>query len=211
MGLSSSGDEYCRRGDKALEGVLNIRKIVDDILCFADSLEQLKEVITSVLNRCRQHGITLSESKFIIGREVKYAGYIIGASGVKADAKKIEAVTKFPTPTNRSELKSFLGLLNQFTSFAPNVEVHFAPLRGLLSTKKTWQWLDEHDLAFEKTKKALVSPPILAHFDSKLEASLLTDASRLHGIGFVLMQNHGSKDLPTWKLVQAGSRFISDT
>lgn len=184
---------------------------MDDIICFADSLEQLKGIITSLLSRCREHGITLSESKFTIGHEVKYAGYIIGESGVRADPRKLEAIANFPLPTNRSELRSFFGLLNQLSSFAPGMKMIFGPLRGLLSEKNAWQWLDDHSQAFEKIKQALVSPPILSHFDSSLDTALLTDASKLHGIGFVLMQNHGSNDEPLWKLIQAGSRFISDT
>ena len=36
---------------------------------------------------------------------------------------------------------------------------------------------------------------------------LQTDASRLKGLGFALLQKHQA----TWKLVQAGSRFITET
>ena len=36
---------------------------------------------------------------------------------------------------------------------------------------------------------------------------LQTDASRLKGLGFALLQKHQE----TWKLVQAGSRFITET
>jgi len=51
------------------------------------------------------------------------------------------------------------------------------------------------------------SPPILATFDPSLPAMLQTDASRLKKLGFALLQKHGN----TWKLTQAGSRFITDT
>ena len=36
---------------------------------------------------------------------------------------------------------------------------------------------------------------------------LLTDASRKHGLGFIMQQQHGDD----WKLVQAGSRYINET
>ena len=32
MGLSSTGDEYCRRGDIAIAGLSNVEKITDDVI-----------------------------------------------------------------------------------------------------------------------------------------------------------------------------------
>lgn len=51
-------------------------------------------------------------------------------------------------------------------------------------------------------------PPILAKFDPKLPSGLHTDASRLNGIGYILMQKHENE---TWKFVQCGSRYLSET
>lgn len=62
-------------------------------------------------------------------------------------------------------------------------------------------------MAFESVKRALTSPPVLAFFDPKLPTVLQTDASRLNGLGFALMQKHGD----CWRLVQCGSRFLTDT
>ena len=56
-------------------------------------------------------------------------------------------------------------------------------------------------------KKVLASPAVLAPFDPNLPTMLQTDASRLKGLGFALLQKHGE----VWKLVQCGSRFISET
>lgn len=52
-----------------------------------------------------------------------------------------------------------------------------------------------------------MAQPILAHFDPTLETSLQVDASRKNGMGFALLQLHGS----TWKLVDANSRWCTDT
>ena len=41
MGLTSSGDEFCARTDKALAGIPGVFKLVDDILMLGDSMEQL--------------------------------------------------------------------------------------------------------------------------------------------------------------------------
>ena len=55
-------------------------------------------------------------------------------------------------------------------------------------------------------KRILCSPPVLAPFDPKLPTMLQTDASRLKGLGCVLLQRHGGN----WKLTQTGSRFTTN-
>ena len=64
MGLVSTGDEYCRRGDLALQGLGNFVKVVDDILVYSETMEKHEQHLRALLDRCREHGITLNEQKF---------------------------------------------------------------------------------------------------------------------------------------------------
>ncbi|KAG1668355.1 Protein N-lysine methyltransferase FAM173B [Nymphon striatum] len=66
MGLSSSGDEYCLRGDRALEGIPNKIKVVDDILLYAETFEELIDTLQKVFDACLKNHITLSPDKFNI-------------------------------------------------------------------------------------------------------------------------------------------------
>ena len=66
--------------------------------------------------------------------------------------------------------------------------------------------MGEHAKAFEDVKKIIADFPIRAHFDAKLPTILETDASRLKGMGYVLMQLH--KDGQN-KLIEAGSRWLT--
>ena len=52
-------------------------------------------------------------------------------------------------------------------------------------------WTPDHDFAFEAVKKLLQSPPTWAQFDVTLPSILMTDASRLNGLGFALFKDHG--------------------
>ncbi len=54
----------------------------------------------------------------------------------------------------------------------------------------------------------LISAPTLAYFDANKETRLHTDASTV-GLGFVLLQKSAEPEAE-WKIVQAGSRFLSD-
>ena len=82
------------------------------------------------------------------------------------------------------------------------------PLRHLLKEKNVFTWTVEHDQAFQATKALLAQTPVLAYYDPKRPTSLHCDASRLNGLGFVLKQQQEDK---TWRMVQAGSRFLTET
>ncbi|XP_045122936.1 uncharacterized protein LOC123511261 [Portunus trituberculatus] len=76
-----------------------------------------------------------------------------------------------------------------------------------MSPKRTFTWTVDHDQAFSNVKKALSSPPVLATFDPALPTVLQIDASRLFGVGYILLQDHGGGK---FRLVQCGSRFLTD-
>ena len=80
--------------------------------------------------------------------------------------------------------------------------------RPLLSSRNDFLWTPVHDEAFLKAKQALTTAPTLAYFDPTKDTRLYTDASRL-GLGFLLMQKSQQNE-SEWKLVQAGSRFLTD-
>ena len=51
MGLNASSDEWCSRSDVVIEGLPWTRKIVDDILVWAETEEELMERTRIILNR----------------------------------------------------------------------------------------------------------------------------------------------------------------
>ena len=100
-----------------------------------------------------------------------------------------------------------MGLVNQLGMFLSDLSEHAAPLRDLLQQRNVFQWSSVHDKAFQKMKAALLSAKVLHHFSRLLdhEVALQVDASRLHGLGFALMQKIDDK----WRLVHCGSRFLT--
>ncbi|XP_059092346.1 uncharacterized protein LOC131887678 [Tigriopus californicus] len=153
LGLNASGDEFCARGDRALSGLVGVRKIVDDILICGESKDDLIQKTKAVLQRCADHSITLSKAKAQVGSSVKFAGYIISRDGVSPDPSKVATISKFPAPTNLTDLRSFLGLANQLGHFVPDLAHASQPLRNLLKKEMSFQWLSEHEEAFRALRK----------------------------------------------------------
>jgi hypothetical protein len=209
MGLSASSDEWCRISDQVIEGLPYAKKIVDDILVYAADLDTLHIRIRTILRRCKLINMTVSRSKFQIGNRVKFAGHIISADGISPDPDMLKAIKEFKRPANKTELRSFLGLANQLASFVPDLAHVTSHLCKLTSSKNAYTWLDDHERDFQLTKSLLSSDMVIKPFDPLATTFLLTDASRLNGLGFALMQKHPQGD--THRLVMCGSKALTDT
>ena len=101
-----------------------------------------------------------------------------------------------------------MGLVEQLTDVTSHISKMAGPLRPLLKAKNAFFWDSVDDKAFEETKKALVSLPVLTNFQPGRPLFLHTDASWSKELGFALLQEDidGNK-----RLLQAGSRFITET
>ena len=209
MGLASTGDEYCRRGDIAINGLQHVEKVVDDLLVHSFGLEEHITDVRAVLERCRKHGITLNPTKFTFAQaEVPFVGYMITRQGVEVDMKKVSAIRNFPRPTTVTQVRSFLGLVNQLGNFSTDIATLAGPLRELTRKDIVFQWTPEIERAFDSVKTALTDPPTLAHFDPDCMSVLHTDAARNGGLGFALMQQDPDG---VDRLITCGSRVTTPT
>ena len=71
---------------------------------------------------------------------VEYLGYVIAAEGIKATPKKVEAISQAPKPKSKTELRSFLGLVNYYGKYIPQLASITQPLNQLLCKKNHWKW-----------------------------------------------------------------------
>ena len=207
MGLSSSSDGWCRQSDRVIEGMPFARKNVDDILVWADSLADLVERIRKIAKKCKAFNIILSWKKFVIGKELPFAGLIVGAKGVSPDPERTRALSEFPRPKDVTYVRSFLGLAYQLSGFVPDFAHMTVALRGLTGKSAAFIWLDEHEREFEKVKRLLTSEMIVTHFDPKLPVIVLTDASRLFGLGYAM----GPMIDGRFRLATCGSKSLTPT
>ena len=116
---------------------------------------------------------------------MEYLGHQVDALGLHTTTDKVDAVVQAPVPKNVQKLRSFLGLLNYYWKFLPNLAATLHPLNNLLQKGHQWKWTPECHQAFEEAKTNLVSSRVLAYIDPTLPLKLVADASA-YGVGAVI-------------------------
>ena len=129
QGCCASSDVWCRESDKVIRGMPFARKLVDDILVWADTVSDLQAHLTSILNGCKEMNLTISESKLRMGSSINFAGHLVSSSGIKPDPDLL--IKDFPVPTDRKHVRFFLGLAVQLGNFLPDLAHNTTLLRKL--------------------------------------------------------------------------------
>ncbi|KAD5961899.1 hypothetical protein E3N88_13372 [Mikania micrantha] len=163
---------------------------IDDILVYSKSKKEHEEHLRAVLEILRQKKLYAKFSKcdFWLDK-VAFLGHVISAEGIMMDPAKVEAITKWPTPTSVTEIRSFLGLAGYYRRFVEGFSKIVLPLTQLLRKGVKYSWNDEREKSFQELKKRLVSAPILSLPSGTGGYQIYSDASK-KGLGCVLMQ-HG--------------------
>ena len=90
-------------------------------------------------------------------------------------------------PKNVGEVEAFIGMVNYYAKFVPNLSTMLKPMYNLLQKNQHFEWSSQCQNSFENVKKEIASDRNLVHFDPKLPIKLVCDASSV-GIGAVLLQ-----------------------
>jgi hypothetical protein len=209
MGLSATSDYWCRKSDFVIEGNENARKIVDDILCWGSTMQELMTKLNTILLRCKAIGITLSIKKFMISKEVAFAGYVVKQGAIRPSPERAIALKEFPRPQNIHELRSFLGLAQQLAGFILDLAHASEPLHHLLKKEHKYGWAPDLQEAFDAVVKILTCNLVLINFDPSKPTILLTDESKLKGLGFALVHTEVVNGKERIRLVTCGSRSLN--
>ena len=208
FGLCNAPATFQRVIEQALSGLQwHITVLyLDDIIVYSHTFVEHLKNLKTVFDRLDSANLKLKakKSKFF-RKEVTFLGHVISEKGVKTDSSKTDTVNNWTTPTNVSELRSFLGLVSYYRRFIKDFAKIARCLHELTSKNKKWTWTQECDDAFCLLKSKLVSAPILGYPDVNGGTFILdTDASS-DAIGAVLSQIQDGNE----RVIAYGSRTLS--
>jgi len=163
---------------------------LNDILTYGgDSEEEHQQLVEQVLQQCIKHSlaVNLTKSEFHV-QETLFLAHIINGQQVQMDPTKLEAMSKWPTPTKKKEVQAFLGFANYYRRFIANYSGKARPLIDL-TRDVPFSWGQAQQQSFDELKQLFLSSPILIQFDRCLETIMETDASNQAILG-ILLQYH---------------------
>ena len=189
FGLRNAGATFQRLMDTILGDLPFCICYVDDILIFSKSHDEHMQHLKIVLNKLKENGLIVQKSKCEFGlSKVSFLGHSISSKGVEPLPDKVHAVNNFPKPTTIKKLQEYIGMINFYHRFLPNIAQTLSPLYSLLKGKpKSLNWNPQADEAFILSKKILSNATTLNFPDPSARLQLTTDASET-AIGAVLNQ-----------------------
>ena len=193
-GVSPAPGLFQNEIEKVLAGIDNVSPYFDDVFIYGKTQADHDVALYKVLKRFEECNLTVKLSKCQFSKSgIKFLGYEIDSKGLHVSSNKIDAIISMAKPTNQTELKSFLGMLNYYSKFIKNYASIVSPLYELLKKDVVWQWTTERDEAFVMAKKCVASCDILTHYRSDIPIKITCDASP-RGLGAVLSHIFPSND-----------------
>lgn len=156
---------------------VSLLQYVDDLLLSAETQEDCKEATVALLRTLDQLGYRVSAKKAqVCSKKVTYLGYIL-KDGMRwlSDERK-RTVLDIPTPTNRQEVRGFLGSAGFCWLWIPGFAEMAKPLyEATKERNKDFAWEPAQEQAFQELKQALLTASALALPDITKDFQLYID------------------------------------
>ena len=191
FGLKNAPSSFSRLMEIVLRGLQFDKCLVylDDIIVMGENFDSALENLKLVLLRFREANLKLKVSKCkLFQKEVVFLGHQVSEAGITCDPQKTKIIKHWPRPSDKTEIKQFLGLVNYYRKMVPEFSEIAIPLSRLTKKRAQFEWGQEQEAAFEKLKQCLTEPPILS-FPLETGGSFVLDCdASAHAIGGILSQ-----------------------
>ena len=189
FGISSAPWYFQEIMDQLTSDLNGVAKFIDDILVSGMMASEHLQNLHALLQRLQERGLRCRLGKCSFAQpSIEYLGYTLSSHDI-AKGPKVNAIMVMPPPTDIVGLRSFLGSVQFYSKFLPDLATVTEPLHNLTRKNVQWKWGTEEQTAFQKLKELLSTNTVLAHFDPTLPIGISCDASEV-GLGVVLFHRY---------------------
>ena len=122
LGATNSPYVFCNFISTVLKGIEGIFLYLDDVLIYADNLEDNARIVNQVCEALNNAGLQINIDKTkLLQKSVKFLGFIISEEGTKVDPDKIASISHWQLPSTKSEVRSLISFVSFIRSYIPRV------------------------------------------------------------------------------------------
>ena len=203
FGLKNVGATYQRLMNKMFTHQLgrNVQVYVDDML--VKSVRETNHLcdLQETFNTIRSYNMKLNPSKCVFGVTAgKFLGFMVSQRGIEVNSEKVRAILELEPPRTVKAVQSLNGKVAALKRFVSKVIDKCLPFFRVL--RKSFEWTNECQKAFEDLKKYLSSPPLLNPSMPREELYLYIAVSQV-AVSAALVIDEGGSQRPVYFISRA--------
>lgn len=196
FGIKSAPELFQKTITNLIGRIKGVIIYLDDILIFADSVEEHDRILALVMQRLKTCNLRINEKKSVQrASRVQFLGFSISKLGVSLTETKIKAFLDMRAPQTTAEIRSLLGTAQFFGKFIENLAQRTHNMRQLLHKGTPFCWKQCHQMEFDDLKTSIADQRTLKYYDPRDKTYLITDAGP-YGLGAVLAQEENGEIRP---------------
>lgn len=131
--VASAQEILLKLMDTVIQGNPGVICYIDNILVTGKEDGSLLRSLEQVSDQLEQQDVQLKQEKCnLLLLAFEYLGHHISKEGICVCRSKTEAIADAPTPTNVMQLQLFLGLVNYYGRFIPNLATILHPFNAFI-------------------------------------------------------------------------------
>ena len=172
--------------DQILQNIPGTCCILDGIIVTGRDINEHISNLSLLLKRLQHHGLRVNREKTeFLKSTTEFCGFKVDKDGIHKTEGEIRTMMDAPRPENTQQVRSFIGLVNYYARFIPNLSEVLHPLNQLLHNGHKWRQYEHCENSFLLVRKLITSAVVLTHYNPALPVVLACDASS-YGVGAVM-------------------------
>ena len=134
FGVTMAGDVFQHKLDECFGKIRQVIIIADDIIIVGNKPDHSdhNQAFTTLLQTTQKCNVKLNYDKLQYKQvEVEFFGETYTTSGHKPAKDKLSVIPAMPSPTNKKQVQSFIGMINYLSKFFLRLSEPAEPIREL--------------------------------------------------------------------------------